>query len=145
MLVVQEDERGNHMPQSIQPTDNIMRQMPRGRPPETIPARPGSMQGGPAPRHPSGPTPMHHGGPTPRHPGIPTPRHHGGSFRPPISALSMRGCIGRFTYVWLRNRQEFWMFPIQVGRNSVIGFRWDRRHGWTYIAISLNRIDFFTC
>lgn len=62
-----------------------------------------------------------------------------------VSPGSIRGCIGRFTYVWLRNGQEFWLFPIQIWGNSVAGFRWERRFGWVYTGISLNRIDMFTC
>lgn len=62
-----------------------------------------------------------------------------------VNPGSMRNCIGRFTYVWLSNGQEFWFFPIQLWPNSVSGFRWDRRFGWAYTGISLNRIDMFTC
>lgn len=62
-----------------------------------------------------------------------------------VDAGTIRNCIGRFTYIWLNNGNEFWMFPIQVGRQSVAGFRWMPRFGWTYIGVSLNRIDFFTC
>ena len=62
-----------------------------------------------------------------------------------VSPGSINNCIGRFTYVWLSNGQEFWFFPVQVWFNSVAGFRWDRRFGWSYTGISLNRIDMFTC
>lgn len=62
-----------------------------------------------------------------------------------VSPGSMRNCIGRFTYVWLSNGQEFWFFPVQIWANTVAGFRWDRRFGWSYTGISLNRIDMFTC
>lgn len=62
-----------------------------------------------------------------------------------VDAGTIRNCIGRFTYIWLDNGNEFWMFPIQVGRRSVAGFRWMPRFGWTYIGVSLDRIDFFTC
>lgn len=62
-----------------------------------------------------------------------------------VHAGSIRNCIGRFTYIWLSNGQEFWFFPVQVWSNTVAGFRWDRRFGWSYAGISLNRIDMFTC
>lgn len=62
-----------------------------------------------------------------------------------VSPGSIRSCMGRFTYVWLSNGQEFWMFPIQIWGNTVAGFRWERRFGWSYVGISLNRIDMFTC
>ncbi|WP_143319267.1 transporter [Clostridium sp. HBUAS56010] len=62
-----------------------------------------------------------------------------------VDSGSIMYCTGRFTYIWLRNGQEFWFFPIQVWRNTISGFRWDRRFGWSYTGISLNRIDMFTC
>lgn len=62
-----------------------------------------------------------------------------------VSPSSIRHCVGGFTYVWLSNGQEFWMYPIQVWGNSVAGFRWDRRFGWSFTGVSLNRIDMFTC
>jgi hypothetical protein len=58
---------------------------------------------------------------------------------------SIRNCLRRFTYIWLDNGVEFWMFPVFLGRQSVSGFRWNRRFGWSYFGISLNRIDAFTC
>lgn len=62
-----------------------------------------------------------------------------------VDKSSIRFCMRRFTYVWLDNGQEFWLYPVQVGNQSVAGFRWDRRFGWSYIGVPLNRIDFFTC
>jgi len=62
-----------------------------------------------------------------------------------VDPESIRHCIRRFTYVWLDNGQNFWLFPIQVGRRSVSGFRWMPRFGWVFTGISLDRIDFFTC
>lgn len=56
---------------------------------------------------------------------------------------AIRGCLYRFTYVWL-NRDQFWYFPTFVGRNSVAGFRW-RRNRWVYFGIDLNRIQSFQC
>ena len=38
---------------------------------------------------------------------------------------SIRRCLFRFTYVWLRNRQQFWYYPVFVGRQSISGFRWN--------------------
>lgn len=62
-----------------------------------------------------------------------------------VNPASIRNCMRRFTYVWLRNGQEFWIFPIQIWGNTIGAFRWDRRFGWSYTGISLNRIDMFTC
>lgn len=35
---------------------------------------------------------------------------------------SIRGCMFRFTYIWLR-RDAFWFFPVFVDRRSISGFR----------------------
>ena len=55
----------------------------------------------------------------------------------------IRGCLFRFTYVWLR-RDAFWYFPTFVGRNSIAGFRWTGFR-WVYFGIDLNRIQSFQC
>ena len=102
------------------------------RPPSPPTGRPPSG-GGPVPM---GPPPSS----VPRRPGQPR-----GGVTPFVSPGSMRNCIGRFTYVWLSNGLEFWFFPVQIWANTVVGFRWDRRFGWSYTGISLNRIDMFTC
>jgi hypothetical protein len=57
---------------------------------------------------------------------------------------SIRRCLFRFTYVWLRNRQEFWFYPVFLGRQSVSGFRWNG-FMWVYFGVSLRQIDSFTC
>lgn len=62
-----------------------------------------------------------------------------------VDASSIRNCLGNFTYVWMRNGDEFWMFPIQVSRNTVVGFRWNPFFGWAFLGVSLNRIDAFMC
>jgi len=55
----------------------------------------------------------------------------------------IRGCLFRFTYIWLRN-DAFWFFPTFVGRNSIAGFRWTGFR-WVYFGIDLNRIVSFQC
>lgn len=56
----------------------------------------------------------------------------------------LRGCINRFTYIWLINGNNFWFYPIFTGRQTVEGFRW-RRNAWVYDRINTNRILFFRC
>ncbi|WP_228409575.1 hypothetical protein [Radiobacillus deserti] len=56
----------------------------------------------------------------------------------------IRGCLFRFTYVWLDRFQQFWFYPTFVGRTSVAGYRWNGFR-WMYFGIDLNRIDSFTC
>ncbi|GGN55730.1 hypothetical protein [Oceanobacillus indicireducens] len=55
----------------------------------------------------------------------------------------IRGCLFRFTYIWLR-RDQFWFYPTFVGRNSIAGFRW-RGNRWVYFGIDLDRIQSFQC
>lgn len=62
-----------------------------------------------------------------------------------VDQSTIRFCMRKFTYVWLDNGQEFWFYPVQLGNQSIAGFRWDRRFGWSYVGIPLRRIDFFTC
>lgn len=55
-----------------------------------------------------------------------------------------RGCMNRFTYIWLFNGNNFWFYPVFIGRNAVEGFRW-RRNRWEYERILINRILFHIC
>ena len=57
---------------------------------------------------------------------------------------AIRGCLFRFTYIWLENGNSFWFYPTFVGRNSVAGFRW-RGFGWAYFGIDLDRVRSFQC
>lgn len=75
------------------------------------------------------------------------------SFTPQQSQVSafavdpggIRFCLYRNTYVWLRNGNSFWYYPIFVGRNSIAGWRWSRRYGWVFFGINLRSIQSFTC
>lgn len=62
-----------------------------------------------------------------------------------VDSGSMRHCLRRFTYVWQSNGMEYWMFPLNVSRTTVTGFRWNNRFGWSFVGVSLNRIDSFMC
>ncbi|WP_343223708.1 transporter [Paenibacillus oenotherae] len=53
-------------------------------------------------------------------------------------------CLFRNTYVWLVNGNQFWFYPVFVGRTSVSGFRWNGRV-WLYTGLSLQSIQSFTC
>jgi hypothetical protein len=57
---------------------------------------------------------------------------------------SIRRCLFRFTYVWLRNFQQFWFYPTFVGSRSVSGYRWTG-FNWVYFGINLRQIRSFTC
>lgn len=100
-------------------------------------------------------------------PGMPGPGGPGqgpGGYQPPTSAppshtpqkpLKAPGvyavdpggisrCLFRFTYIWQSNGQQYWYFPVFVGRTSVSGFRWTG-FSWMFFGIDLRFIDSFTC
>lgn len=56
----------------------------------------------------------------------------------------IRRCLYRNTYIWLNNGEQFWFFPVFVGRTSVAGFRWFGFF-WGYFGIDLRRISSFAC
>jgi len=122
------------------------------RPPNPPPRPPQGGYGPPPP--PSGPPPYgggQYGGPAQGGgpPTAPPP-----AFVPQLSqvstqaidAPSMRGCLYRYTYVWLRNRRSFWFYPTYVGRNSVAGYRWrESSQRWSYFGIDADEIRSFQC
>lgn len=57
---------------------------------------------------------------------------------------NFRGCLNRFTYMWLINGNDFWFYPTFIGRQQVEGFRW-RNGRWMYARINIRRILFFRC
>lgn len=56
---------------------------------------------------------------------------------------AIRGCLYRYTYVWLR-RSSFWFYPVFVGRRSISGYRWTG-FNWVYFGIDLDHIESFQC
>lgn len=100
---------------------------------------PGGFPGGGPGQGPSGPPQ----GPPPSF----TPQQGGQGGQFGVQAVdpgSIRGCLYRYTYVWLDNRQRFWFYPTYVGRRSVSGYRWTGFF-WVYYGIDLRRIDSFQC
>ncbi len=96
---------------------------------------------------PQGPPPQHQG-PSQQRQGPPRsapPRHVPNE--PALRAIdpgAIRGCLYRFTYIWLQNRQSFWAYPVFVGRNSLAGWRF-RRGRWEYFGMDLRDIRSFSC
>ncbi|MCP1143357.1 hypothetical protein MKZ01_01115 [Lysinibacillus endophyticus] len=58
---------------------------------------------------------------------------------------SIRRCMFRNTFIWLRNGNAFWFFPMFVIGNQIIGFRWRGNRGWVYDSLNRNSIMFFQC
>jgi hypothetical protein len=127
-------------------------------PPGPLPGFPGQP---PRPPGPPGPPPGVPGQP-PRPPGPPTPgpgQQVGPPTTPPpafvptqtqqvgvfaVDPGAIRGCLYRFTYVWLTNRQQFWFYPTFIGRRSISGFRWNGWM-WVYFGTDLRNIESFQC
>jgi hypothetical protein len=55
-----------------------------------------------------------------------------------------RGCMNRFTFIWLINGNSFWFYPTFIDGQFVYGFRW-RVNRWEFDRINLNRIIYFRC
>ena len=61
-----------------------------------------------------------------------------------VSACAMSGCVGRHTYIWLKNGAGFWLYPTYSGKRSLSGYRWTLK-GWIFAGVILDWIDFFQC
>jgi hypothetical protein len=120
-----------------------------------FPNFPGPGGGFPNPGFPGFPGPGSSIPGTPQSPGMQQPTSPPPSYTPqmPLSAAgqplavdpgAIRRCMLRFTYIWLRNGQQFWFFPIFVGPTSVAGFRWTG-FNWMYFGTDLRSITSFTC
>lgn len=57
---------------------------------------------------------------------------------------AIRGCLYRYTYIWLNTGSSFWFYPTYVGRDSIAGYRW-RNFRWVYYGTDLRRIRSFRC
>jgi hypothetical protein len=57
----------------------------------------------------------------------------------------IRRCMFRNTFVWMKNGNSFWFFPMLIMGNSIVGFRWRGNRGWVYDSINRNNILFFQC
>jgi hypothetical protein len=75
---------------------------------------------------------------------VPTQTQQAGVQPFAVDPGSIRRCLFRYTYIWLRGFQQFWFYPTHVGRNSVSGWRWIGFR-WVYMGISLRQIQQFTC
>lgn len=138
-----------------------------------FPGGPGPGKMKPPPPFPGGPGPGHMkpppfpGGPGPGHmnpppfpggpgPVIPPP---GNKMPPPppkhvplmpkaavkqVSPISIRPCRYQYVYVWLVNGNSFWVWPTNITRRTLVGFRWNGFR-WVYIGLDLNSIIAFEC
>lgn len=61
-----------------------------------------------------------------------------------VGPSSIRPCLYKYTYLWLRNRRPFWTWLNHMDRRSVSGWRWSGRR-WVYFGVDLRMIDYFVC
>jgi len=108
---------------------------PFGGPPGQPPGQPPVTPGPSGAQAPSSPPPQFV-------PAKPQTQAQAGVFA--VDPGAIRRCMFRYTYIWLTNGDQFWFYPIFVGRDSVAGFRWNGFF-WMYFGIDLRRIDSFTC
>ncbi|MGD6801386.1 transporter [Rossellomorea aquimaris] len=57
---------------------------------------------------------------------------------------AIRGCLFRYTYLWLTSGQSFWFYPTFIGRQSISGFRWTGFR-WVFYGTDLRRVRSFKC
>ncbi|MBM7647775.1 hypothetical protein JOC78_000715 [Bacillus ectoiniformans] len=103
---------------------------PGGFPPPPPPFPPGGGGGGGQSGPPAGPPPSF------------TPQQGAQAFA--VDPGAIRGCLYRYTYIWMRGNQQFWFYPVYVGRRSVAGYRWTG-FNWVYFGVDLRRIQSFQC
>ena len=56
----------------------------------------------------------------------------------------LQNCIYRFTYMWLRNGDNFWFFLTTVGEERVYGYRFFGGR-WNHYSIAVRDITSFHC
>ena len=67
------------------------------------------------------------------------------NFIPPKPNVSyMIDCVNQYTYVWLRNGESFWFYPVSVQSFGVSGFRWSG-FSWVFYGFDPRLIDAVAC
>ncbi|MGM8215928.1 hypothetical protein ACLIA0_10190 [Bacillaceae bacterium W0354] len=115
---------------------------PPGQQPGFPPGQQPGFPGGPS--FPGGGPDQGQAGPPSSPPPNFTPQKDGQVGVKAVDPGSIRGCLYRYTYVWLDNRQRFWFYPVYVGRRSISGYRWTG-FTWVYYGVDLRRIESFQC
>ena len=123
----------------VPPQITEMEAPPPSAPPDFIPEPP-AMQRGAAPGMQRPGNPNGFG----RTPGPFRPEAPGREDEMQGRSRGLRGCINRFTYIWLFNGEGFWFYPTFVDGRFVRGFRW-RRNRWVFDRIYIRRIFYFRC
>lgn len=57
-----------------------------------------------------------------------------------VDRMFFRNTAHLLSYLWLRNRQEFWVFPTGLTPTAMRGYRWDGG-SWRPVTIQSGLID----
>lgn len=57
---------------------------------------------------------------------------------------NINNCLFRFVFMIFRNGERSWVWPIQIRRRELIGFRWNGRR-WVNFRVDLRNIADFIC
>ncbi|MFC5528200.1 transporter [Cohnella yongneupensis] len=67
------------------------------------------------------------------------------AYIPPKPSVSyMIDCINKDSYVWLRNGESFWFFPVYLQSFGVAGFRWNGVT-WVFYGFDPRLVDAVAC
>lgn len=62
-----------------------------------------------------------------------------------VAPGSLRLCLFRWTYVWLSNGDQFWIWPFSIRQQTVIFYRYTPFFGYSIGGLDTRRIDSFLC
>ncbi|MCI1694377.1 hypothetical protein [Aneurinibacillus aneurinilyticus] len=115
--------------------------------PQNLPGIPGFPGGGFPPQPPTQP-PGGPGQPPMQPPTLPPtyiPQQSQAYSTLAIAPGSLRLCLFRWTYVWLSNGDQFWIWPFSVRQQTVTFFRHIPFFGYTLGGLDTRRIAYFIC
>lgn len=61
-----------------------------------------------------------------------------------LNPWDLQNCLYRFTYLWLRNDDNFWFFLTTIGESRVYGYRFFGGR-WNNYSVDLRDIVSFYC
>lgn len=53
-------------------------------------------------------------------------------------------CFSKYTYVWMKDGREFWIWPIAIYEDFIVALKW-KRNRWVYSRIPKRKIKYFIC
>ncbi|MET3194919.1 hypothetical protein ABID96_001887 [Bacillus sp. OAE603] len=62
----------------------------------------------------------------------------------PPNPWGLQNCLYRFTYLWLRNGDNFWFYLTTIAESRVYGYRFFGGR-WNHYSVSLRDITFYHC